>query len=137
MGVYRSDNYGVEWVDISAGLPDRFGFVIDITRDGTVYVVPQHDWTEESGVRVTGQLAVYRTSDEGASWQRLTDGLPEIENVTLYREGMATDFCAVGGVYFGTSDGQLLFTNDGGDNWSHLAAELTPIRSVACEHYAP
>jgi photosystem II stability/assembly factor-like uncharacterized protein len=136
MGVYKSLNYGLDWIDISDGLPDRFGFVIDITRDGTVYVVPQHDWTEETGVRFSGQLAVYRTRDDGATWERLTYGLPEIDNVTLYREGMATDYCTAGGVYFGTSDGQLLYTRDGGDSWAHLAAGLPPIRGVSCEHYS-
>ena len=48
---------------------------------------------------------------------------------------MATDACAAGGVYFGTSDGQLLYTRDGGDSWAHLAAGLPPIRGVSCEHY--
>jgi hypothetical protein len=59
-GVYRSENNGTEWIDISDGLPDRFGFVIGVTIDGSVYVVPQHDWEEPVGVRMTGQLAVYR-----------------------------------------------------------------------------
>jgi len=134
-GVYCSENYGLEWIDISAGLPDRFGFVIDVTRDGTVYVVPQHDWLPDVGVRVTGQLAAYRSRDSGATWERLTNGLPAVENVTLYREGMATDFCDQGGVYFGTSDGVLHYTRDGGDSWQQLASGLAPIRSVTCEHF--
>ncbi len=135
LGVYRSDNYGQEWVDISDGLPDRFGFVIDVTRDGSVFVVPQHDWQEDVGVRVTGQLAAYRTRDDGQSWERLTNGLPEVDNVTLYREGMATDFCSNGGVYFGTSDGTLHYTRDGGDTWRQLATGLPPVRGVTCEHF--
>jgi photosystem II stability/assembly factor-like uncharacterized protein len=136
VGVYRSDNYGREWIDISDGLPDRFGFVIDVTRDGSVYVVPQHDWQEDVGVRMSGQLAAYRTRDEGRTWERLTNGLPEVENMTLYREGMATDLCDGGGVYFGTSDGVLHYTRDGGDAWQQLATGLAPVRSVTCEHFS-
>ena len=135
LGVYRSTSYGREWEDISDGLPDRFGFVIDITRDGAIYVVPQHDWEPEIGVRVTGQLAAYRSHDSGDTWERLTNGLPEVENVTLYREGMATDFCSSAGVYFGTSDGVLHYTRDAGDSWIQLATGLPPVRSVTCEHF--
>jgi BNR/Asp-box repeat len=135
VGVYRSTSYGREWEDISEGLPNRFGFVIDVTQDGTVFVVPQHDWEPEIGVRVTGQLAAYRSRDSGDSWERLTNGLPEVENVTLYREGMATDLCDSGGVYFGTSDGVLHYSRDGGDSWHQLATGLPPVRAVTCEHY--
>lgn len=132
IGVYRSDSRGAQWVDIGAGLPCRFGFAIGITRDGGVYVVPQ----DENTVRFSGQLTVYRTRDGGLSWDALTAGLPAIENVTLYREGMATDACDPGGVYFGTSQGDLFHTRDGGDQWATLASGLPPIRSVSCEHWS-
>lgn len=115
LGVFRSDDLGLNWIDISAGLPDPFGFVIDMTNDGTVYVVPQHDWLPDVGVRISGQLAVYRSRDHGQSWTKLSDGLPVVDDVTLYREGMATDRLAPGGVYIGTSDGQLFQSADGGD----------------------
>jgi photosystem II stability/assembly factor-like uncharacterized protein len=132
MGVYRSDNRGRQWIDICEGLPARFGFVIGITHDAAVYVVPQ----DEEKVRFSGQLTVYRTDDGGASWAPLTLGLPEVENLTLYREGMATDACSPGGVYFGTSEGDLFATRDGGDTWSKIASGLPGIRSVSCEHFA-
>jgi hypothetical protein len=132
VGVYRSDNRGEQWVDIGAGLPSIFGFAIGITRDGGVYVVPQ----DENKIRFSGQLTVYRTRDGGLSWDALTAGLPAIENLTLYREGMATDGCTPGGVYFGTSEGDLFHTRDGGDEWGKLAGGLPPIRSVSCEHWS-
>jgi hypothetical protein len=132
VGVYRSDNGGAEWVDIGAGLPGRFGFVITITRDGAVYVVPQNEDT----VRFSGQLSVYRTRDRGASWQALCQGLPEIEHQTLYREGMASDAHTPGGVYFGTSAGDLFHTRDGGDTWCTLASGLPAVRAVSCEHFS-
>lgn len=134
-GVYKSENNGIEWIDISAGLPSRFGFVITVTMDGSVYVVPQHDWEEPDGVRVTGQLAVYRRPAGSEDWERLTAGLPEVTKVTLYREGMASDRWTPGGVYFGTSAGDLYATSDGGDSWRAIADGLPSIRSVSCEHY--
>ncbi|CAN5634261.1 sialidase family protein [soil metagenome] len=135
LGVYKSEDYGAEWIDISDGLPNPFGFVIGITADGTVYVVPQHDWEEEIGVRITGQLTVCRMRHDSGMWEHLSNGLPEVRNMTLYREGMATDHCSPGGVYFGTSDGNLYGTADGGDSWTAIASELPSIRSVSCEHY--
>jgi photosystem II stability/assembly factor-like uncharacterized protein len=133
-GVYKTENGGKEWIDISHGLPNRFGFVIGVTIDGSVFVVPQHDWEEPIGVRMTGQLSVYRMRDDSGTWEALTNGLPEVSNVTLYREGMATDRWAPGGVYFGTSDGSLFATSDGGDSWRAIAQGLPSIRSVSCEH---
>lgn len=135
-GVWKTENDGAEWIDISDGLPSRFGFVIGITVDGAVYVVPQHDWEEPVGVRYTGQLTVCRRKHGADTWETLTNGLPEVSNMTLYREGMATDRWTPGGVYFGTSDGTLHATADGGDSWKTIASGLPPIRSVSCEHHA-
>jgi hypothetical protein len=132
-GVYRTDDRGQTWVDICDGIPDRFGFAIGITWDGSVYVVPQ-DMNE---VRYSGQLTVFRMREGETTWDALTHGLPEVEKLTLYREGLATDACTPGGVYFGTSAGDLFHTIDGGESWSALATGLPPVRSVSCEHYGP
>jgi photosystem II stability/assembly factor-like uncharacterized protein len=131
-GVYKTEDGGANWVDISEGVASRFGFVIGITRDASVYVVPQ----DMNSVRFSGQLGVYRMRDGATVWDRLTTGLPEIENITLYREGMATDNCVPGGVYFGTSEGDLFHTTDGGETWSKLTSGLPAVRSVSCEHFA-
>ena len=131
-GVYRTDDGCTSWVDIADGVSSRFGFVIGITRDASVYVIPQ----DMDKVRFSGQLGVYRLREGATSWDRLTNGLPELDNVTLYREGMATDNCPTGGVYFGTSEGDLFHTTDGGETWSKLATGMPAMRSVSCEHFA-
>jgi photosystem II stability/assembly factor-like uncharacterized protein len=130
-GIYRTDDGGLNWTDISEGVPSRFGFVIGITRDASVYVVPQ----DMNAVRFSGQLGVYRLRDGATSWDRLENGLPEVGNITLYREGMATDHCPTGGVYFGTSEGDLFQTTNGGETWSKLASGMPAVRSVSCEHF--
>ncbi len=131
-GVYKTEDGGANWVDISEGVSSRFGFVIGITHDASVYVIPQ----DMDKVRFSGQLGVYRMRDGATSWDRLTNGLPELDNVTLYREGMATDNCPTGGVYFGTSEGDLFHTTNGGETWSKLASGMPAVRSVSCEHYS-
>jgi hypothetical protein len=130
MGVYRSDDGGESWVDISGGLPERFGFPIAITSEATpaVFMVPQN----ENEIRYSGQLTVYRTRDGGATWEPLTNGLPETERHTLYREGLMADGLAPAAVYFGTSDGVIWYSRDGGDSWQALARDLPPVRSVTC-----
>jgi hypothetical protein len=130
-GVYRSDDRGASWVDVCDGLRDRFGFVIGVTRDAAVYVVPQ----DMDNIRYTGQLEVYRLRDGALHWDALTTGLPVVEGLTLYREGLATDHCLPGGVYFGTNHGDLFHTIDGGETWSKLAEGLPPVRSVSCGHF--
>jgi hypothetical protein len=42
-GVYRSDDAGNSWTDISAGLPSRFGFPFAVlpTSSDTIFVVPE------------------------------------------------------------------------------------------------
>jgi hypothetical protein len=41
--VYRSDNAGDDWTDISEGLPSRLGFPLAVhPHDGdTIYVIPE------------------------------------------------------------------------------------------------
>lgn len=131
VGVYRSDDGGDSWNDITGGLPSSFGFVIAITRQQTpaVFVVPQ----DENNIRLSGQLTVFRTRDRGQTWDALTSGLPQVERVTLYREGMTTDHHDPAGVYFGTSDGTIWCSSDTGDSWSALARGLPPIRSLTCD----
>jgi hypothetical protein len=132
VGVYVSSDRGASWNDVSDGVRDRFGFVVAATRDGAVYVVPQ----DMHKVRYSGQLEVYRLREGASQWDRLADGLPVVDNLTVYRDGMATDNCLPGGVYFGTSEGDIFATIDGGETWTKLASGLPPVRSVSCEHYS-
>jgi photosystem II stability/assembly factor-like uncharacterized protein len=130
VGVYRSDDSGDSWQDVTAGLPSSFGFVIAVTRQSppAVFVVPQ----DADKIRLSGQLTVYRTRDGGETWEARTNGLPIVEKITLYREAMTADHRDPAGVYFGTSDGTIWSSQNTGDSWSLLARDLPPIRSLTC-----
>ncbi|MGH2524921.1 MAG: exo-alpha-sialidase, partial [Anaerolineales bacterium] len=107
-GVYRSDNAGDDWTSIAEGLPAHFGFPIAVhAREGqTIYVVPEV--SDEYRYTPEGALAVYRSRDGGRNWQKLSRGLPTTQAyLNVLREGMATDACDPGGVYVGTSTGQV------------------------------
>jgi len=130
-GIYRSDNAGDEWIDIGEGkLPSRFGFPVAVHPHdpSQAYVVLEE--SDEYRLSIGGRLAVWRSQDYGASWQRLTEGLPERAHLVVLRDALATDPLDEPGVYFGTSTGQVFHSRNGGDSWSLLADFLPPVLSV-------
>jgi photosystem II stability/assembly factor-like uncharacterized protein len=127
-GVYRSDDRGDSWVDISEGLPSRFGFPMAI-HPHTVCVVPLT--SDDQRFVPDGQIAVWRSQDDGQTWQRLTDGLPDPAWLTILQENLATDTCDPAGVYIGTTTGQLFYSRDEGERWETLADYLPPVLSVS------
>lgn len=130
-GVYRSDDAGDSWIEITSGLPSDFGYAlaVDPADADVAYVIPE----ESSHMRTTvgGRLRVYRTSDAGASWTALTHGLPqEHAYVSILRDAMCNDGHDPVGIYFGTSSGHLFASRDGGARWSLVAGYLPRVLSV-------
>lgn len=132
-GVYRSDDGGETWDEISAGLPSDFGFPMAAhPRDRlTAWTIPLNG-AEQGRFVPDGSLAVWRTQDGGETWVRGGDGLPQRDAyVSVLRQAMAVDRLDPVGVYFGTSTGQLYASADEGRSWSLAADHLPPIWSVA------
>jgi len=130
-GVYRSDNYGEDWIDIGEGrLPSRFGFPIAVhpTDPRTIYIALEE--SDQFRMSVDGQFSVWRSRDAGESWERLGKGLPERAHLVVLREAMATDSFEDAGIYVGSNTGQLFYSRDSGDTWDLLADFLPPIQSV-------
>ncbi len=96
---------------------------------GTLYVVPLVG--DFNRVTPNGSMGVYRTSNGGRSWDRLSKGLPQ-ENayLTILREAMQTDPNDPVGVYVGTKTGQLYYSRDEGESWSLLTDLLPSVLSV-------
>jgi hypothetical protein len=130
-GLYRSDNGGDSWTDIANGVPSDFGFpiVVDYNDPNCAYIVPLE--SDEFRCTPEAKLRVYRTRDAGASWQALTNGLPQ-ENAfeTVLRDGMSGDALDPMGMYFGTRNGKLFGSNDAGESWQAIAKGLPPIVCV-------
>jgi photosystem II stability/assembly factor-like uncharacterized protein len=131
VGIYRTDDGGRTWIDISAGLPSRFGFcMVAHPRDAeSAWVLPLTG--DDQRFVPDGQVAVWRTRDAGRTWRRTTAGLPSNAWVVVLRDGMHHDALDPLGLYFGTSTGQLFASRDEGESWAKIADHLPPIMSVA------
>jgi len=131
-GVYRSDDGGRRWTEITGSLPSEFGFVLAThPRDpATAWIIPLTR-PEEGRVMPDGSAAVWRTHDRGTSWIRAGNGLPQQDAfLGVLREAMARDTLDPVGLAFGTSTGQLWHSRDGGERWHLISANLPQIWSV-------
>lgn len=129
--VMRSDNGGDSWREVSDNLPSDFGFPIAVHahEPETIYVVPIKSDSEH--FPPGGKLRVYRSKTGGNDWEALANGLPQ-ENcyVNVLRSAMAVDSLDSGGVYFGTTGGQVYASADSGDHWAPIVRDLPAVLSV-------
>ena len=131
-GMYRSEDAGLTWQSIEAGLPSSFGFPAAVhPRDpDTLYLIPLNG--DSAGRYMPdGRAAVWRTRDRGETWQDLRQGLPQ-ENVFfgVLRQALTTDRLDPAGDYFGASSGTLYGSADEGETWTVIADHLPTIHSV-------
>jgi len=128
-GVFYSSDGAKNWTKVSA--PDtgvHFGFPIAVDeQDGrTAFVVPGH--SDMRRTTVDGSLFVGRTTDGGATWTQLREGLPQ-ENAfdVVYRHAfdLSGDRLA-----FGSTTGNLYVSDDRGESWQAVAHNLPPVYSV-------
>jgi photosystem II stability/assembly factor-like uncharacterized protein len=132
--VMRSDNAGELWREVSGNLPSDFGFPIDVHahEPETIYVVPIKSDSEHFPPE--GKLRVYRSRTGGNEWEPLTRGLPQQDcYVNVLRDAMCVDALEPGGVYFGTTGGQVYGSADGGDSWQAIVRDLPPVLSVEAQ----
>jgi photosystem II stability/assembly factor-like uncharacterized protein len=128
-GIFRSVNGGASWDNVSGkeGFPE-YGFALAIDDDD-----PERAWVIPAisdEVRVAHNLAlcVCRTDDGGRSWRALRRGLPQEYCFDIvFRHAFAAKGPRLA---FGTTQGNLFLSEDGGDNWMRIAAFLPRVDSV-------
>ncbi len=132
VGVWRSGDGGMTWVDITAGLPSTFGFPMRVhPRDpDTIWTIPLNGDTE-GRYPPDAAAAVWRSTDGVASWQDQRAGLPQESCFfTVLRQAMAGDTADPAGIYFGTNTGSVFASRDEGESWDEIARHLPTVLSV-------
>ena len=130
-GVYRSDDDAGSWQSIADGLPSDFGFPILVHphNPDTVYTFPLV--ADARRFPPDGRCRVYRSTDAGATWTALTEGLPEDGFwSSVLRDAMCTDGADPAGVYFGSRTGEVFGSADEGEHWQQIAAHLPDVLCV-------
>lgn len=129
-GIYRSTDGARSWVEIKQAGPSTFGFPVAVHPNDpeTAWFVPAV--SDEHRLPVDGKLVVTRTRDGGASFDVLTEGLPQEHAYDLvYRHALALHDDGAR-LAFGTTTGSLFGSDDQGDHWSLISAHLPPIYAV-------
>lgn len=120
IGLARSDDRGETWQVTRDGLHGTYLRAVAVAG-GTILV------TASTGP-FSRQAAVYRMDADGTSpFQRCTDGLPEWlpSNIDTYC------LTAVGNAAaFGTPDGRVFRSLDGGGTWEETAVGIPPVTAV-------
>lgn len=130
-GIFRSDDGGRHFVQITDVAPSAFGFAVAVhPKDPkTAWFVPAVK--DECRVPVGGHLVVTRTRDGGNSFESLSDGLPQEDAYDLvYRHALDID-AAGETLAMGSTTGALWVGRDGGRTWHLLTAHLPPVAQVA------
>jgi photosystem II stability/assembly factor-like uncharacterized protein len=127
-GVYRTVDGGDNWERIENGLPAAFGFVM--WRDdgsGRLFTIPLE--ADSNRVPVDGDLRVYRSDDDGDSWEIAGSGWGSAAQFTGALRG-AFDGDDEGSFCFGTTGGKLWLTRDNGESWDELPPSFPRIAAI-------
>ena len=128
VGIYVSRDGAHSWQSVStADTMPHFGFAIiaSPTDPGTAWVLPGQ--SDEIRIAPTTGLCLYRTDDFGQTWSIQNRGLPSPAYDICYRHAMDIQQQTI---VFGSTTGNLYFTDDGGQQFHTISTNLPPILSV-------
>jgi hypothetical protein len=129
-GVFRSEDGGANWREITAIRPSKFGFAVAAhPKDPlTAWFLPAVK--DECRIPVDGKVVVARTQNGGSSFEMLSRGLPQRHAYDLvWRHALDIDASGER-LAFGSTSGGLWISEDGGESWRISEARLPPIAAV-------
>ncbi len=129
-GVFRSTDGVQAWREITPATHPAFGFAVAVhpSRPDTAWFAPAVK--DEFRYPKDGRLVVARTTDGGASFDLLGDGLPQKDCYDLvYRHGLEVDETGER-LAIGSTTGGLWLSEDAGEAWIQAPARLPPIYAV-------
>jgi len=109
--MFKSENGGDTWTEVTNGLPDRFPMevMVDPCDNNVVYTV-------FGGYDLLSH--VYKSEDGGGSWNTLGEDLPDVPTNTIFIDPENTQ-----DIYVGNDIGVFVST-DGGDTWMTYSTGL-------------
>ena len=131
-GMFKSVDGGAQWTEMTEVQPSVFGFAcaVDPHNGNRAWFVPAIK--DEHRIPVNAAVVVNRTDDGGGHFQTLREGLPQAHAYDLvYRHALCIDPSGQR-LAFGSTTGNLWFSDNGGDAWQLLHSHLPPILAV---HY--
>ncbi|MEL6670895.1 MAG: glycosyl hydrolase [Bacteroidota bacterium] len=128
-GIFKSTDGAKNWQDVTDREgPAKFGFTIAVADDNPdmAWVVP--GISDEIRVAVDQALTVCRTDDGGQSWRDFRQGLPQEACFDIvYRHALDV---ASQTLVFGTTTGNVFYSNDLGESWELLSHTLPMVYAV-------
>lgn len=123
--IHISRNNGESWENVTPrGLPEAMISILDASYHdpGTAYFAATRYKFNDF------QPMIYRTTNYGRSWEKITDGIPAMDFTRVVRE----DPNKAGLLYAGTETG-LYISFDAGENWQSFQLNLpaVPITDLA------
>jgi len=109
--MFKSENGGDTWTEVTNGLPDRFPMevIVDPCDNNVVYTV-------FGGYDLLSH--VYKSEDGGGSWNTLGEDLPDVPTNTIFIDPEKTEH-----IYVGNDIGVFVST-DGGITWMTYSTGL-------------
>jgi len=130
IGIFRGDDARPSWQRITNAQPSEFGFAVavDPAKGARAWFVP--GIKDEIRIPVDGKLVVTRTDDRGENFALRAQDLPQEHAYHLvYRH--ALDIDASGRrLAMGSTTGSVWTSEDAGDSWHLLSADLPPVFCV-------
>lgn len=129
-GIFKSDNYGHHWEDLSKakGLKSAFGWAIavDERNPEIAYTIPA--LSDENRVPIQKKLIVQKTTNGGKTWKTLSKGLPQKYCYDIiYRHAFSKRDRHL---IFASSTGNVYFSKNAGDAWKQLPYQLAPVYAL-------
>jgi hypothetical protein len=129
-GIFRTENGGAQWEELSGVEPSAFGFAVAVHPEepDTAWFVP--GVSDQRRIPPGGHVVVNRTRDGGRSFETLRRGLPQEHAYDLtFRHAMDIDETG-NRLAFGTTTGSLWISPDQGDSWQEISHNLPPVYAV-------
>jgi photosystem II stability/assembly factor-like uncharacterized protein len=113
--LWRTENGGATWIDIKAGLPERYVTSVKASPDFADWVYVSH-----SGYKDNDFIPrLHRSKNKGHSWENISANLPDLAiNEILVLPGHQDS------ILFVATDGGVYGSMDAGESWQRLGRNL-------------